>query len=323
MISNRRNLLLGTGCALLSSALPAWASGTQTIGGSAFGSWWRAVLPASSDAQEIGTAIEAVVVSVDHAMSPYKKSSEISRFNAANDTVWHSVSDGAEKVIAESLRIARLTEGAFDPTVGPIVGRYGFGPITGASIAGYQSIQIEGRKLRKTDPKSSLDLCGIAKGYALDQMADLLTSRGINSFFLEAGGEVLARGRHPHGRQWRAAIEAPGVRPDDFQCVVKLDGMALATSGNAVNGGQEGGVSFSHIIDPHTGLPIGNNIASVSVISETAMKADAQATAFMVMGSKLGLDLAEQENIAVMFLIHNTSGISEITSGQFARYRVV
>ena len=108
-----------------------------------------------------------------------------------------------------------------------------------------------------------------------------------------------------------------------FQRIVRLDGMALATSGDAANGGQVGGISFNHIIDPQTELPVSNGVASVSVISETAMQADALATAFMVMGSKTGLALAEQESIAVLFLTRNATGISETMSGQFSRYIVV
>ncbi len=323
MMLNRRNLLLGAGGALLSSVLPTWGAGTQIIGGPAFGSWWRAVLPVATDAREIKAAIETVVLSVDDAMSPFKKFSEISRLNGARDTNWHPISGDVSKVIAEGLRIARLTEGAFDPTVGPIVGRYGFGPITGTPFAGYQSIQLGEGKLRKTVPEASLDLCGIAKGHALDRMADVLTTRGINSFLLEAGGEVLARGFHPNGRQWQAAVETPDVTPRAFQRIVKLDGMALATSGDAFNGGQEGGVSFNHIIDPHTELPIANGVASVTVIANTAMEADALATALMVMGSERGFALAEQKGIAAMFLTRDPSGVLESMSEQFSRCIIV
>ena len=320
MILSRRNMLLGTGGAFLSCALPTWAAGTQIIGGPAFGSWWRAVLPSSADAHEIKVAIESVVASVDDAMSPFKTSSEISNLNALRDMNWHPVSDGAGKVIAESLRIARLTDGAFDPTVGPIVGRYGFGPITGTSFTGYRSFELVDGKLRKTIPDASLDLCGIAKGHALDRMAIVLSDRDVRSFLLEASGEVLARGHHPNGRQWQVGIEAPNAGTLSFQRIVKLDGMALATSGDAANGGQEGGISFNHIINPQTELPVTNGVASVSVIAETAMESDALATAFMVMGSELGLGFAEREGIAVLFLSRDASGISETMSGQFSRY---
>lgn len=323
MIINRRNLLFGTAGALLSCALPAWAIETQVIGGPAFGSWWRAVLPAGLDTREIKIAIEAVILSVDDAMSPFKKSSEISRLNGVQNTNWHSVSHNVSKVITESLRIARLTDGAFDPTIGPIVGRYGYGPITGTSPAGYQSIEINEANMRKTIPDASLDLCGIAKGHALDRMADVLTTRGLNAFLLEAGGEVLASGLHPNGRQWHAAIETPHANPRAFQRIVKLNGMALATSGNAVNGGQEGDISFSHIINPLTELPITNGVASVSVIAATAMKADALATGFMVMGRERGLALAEEKDIPAMFLMQASSGIWESMSTQFAQYIVV
>lgn len=323
MILNRRNLMLGAGSTLLFGALPSWAAGTQIIGGRAFGSWWRAVLPYQVDALEIKVAIEAVVASVDNAMSPFKKTSEISRLNGAIDTDWHPVSLETATVICESLRIARLTDGAFDPTVGPLVGRFGFGPITGTSVTGYRSIQFGEGKLRKTIPEASLDLCGVAKGHALDRMADILSARDVSSYLLEAGGEVLVRGYHPQGRQWHVGIETASGGMPAFQHIMGLNGMALATSGDAANGGQVGGISFNHIIDPQTELPVSNGVASVSVISETAMQADALATAFMVMGSKIGLALAEQEGIAVLFLTRDATGISEIMSGQFSRYIVV
>lgn len=323
MMLNRRNLLLGTGGVLLASALPTWAEGTHVIGGPAFGSWWRAVLPSNANVQEATAEIEGVVSSVDNTMSPFKETSEISRLNTTSNTSWHTVSDEVGKVIAESLRIARLTDGAFDPTVGPIVGRYGFGPIAGASVAGHQSIQLDEGMIRKSVSHASLDLCGIAKGHALDRMADALTTLGITSFLLEAGGEVLARGLHPKGRPWQTGIETPDSNSRAFQRIVRLDGMALATSGDSVNGGHEGGISFNHIINPHTKLPISNGVASVSVITETAMEADALATAFMVMGRERGLALAEQEGIAVMFLTRGISGFSENMSGKFAQYVVV
>lgn len=262
MIMNRRNMLLGAGGAVLSCALPSWAEETQIIGGPAFGSWWRAVLPTSADVQNVRVDIERVVASVNDAMSPFRTSSEVSNLNAAKDMDWHPVSGWVSKIIAESLRIARLTDGAFDPTVGPIVGRYGFGPITGSTFTGYRSIKLVDGKLRKDIPDATLDLCGIAKGHALDRVADLLTKQGVSSFLLEAGGEVLARGLHPSGRPWQAAIETPGASPPAFQRIVKLDGMALATSGNAVNGGLEGEISFNHIINPQTELPVANGIAS-------------------------------------------------------------
>ena len=322
MILNRRNMLLATGGALLSGALPAWAPGAQIVGGPAFGSWWRAVFPTRVDASEIERVVETVVASVDGAMSPYKASSEISRLNAATDADWHPVSVETGEVIAESLLVARLTGGAFDPTVGPIVGRFGFGPIMGASAAGYESLQLGNGTFRKTTPAASLDLCGIAKGHALDRIANALLANEVDSFLLEAGGEVFARGQHPNGRQWQAGIETPATSRPAFQHIIRLDGMALATSGDAANGGHEGRISFNHIINPHTELPVANHIASVSVLSETAMRADALATAFVAMGLEGGLALAEQEGIAALFLIHDGAGISEVMSGQFARYIV-
>lgn len=323
MSVNRRTLMLSAAGALVSGALPVFAEGAQVIGGPAFGSWWRASLPQSADAAELRAEIEAVIEAVDAAMSPFRASSEINRLNASADKRWIPVSGRTASVIAESLRTARLTDGAFDPTVGPLVSRFGFGPIKGAAGVGYQAIILGDNALLKRVPEVTLDLCGIAKGYALDRMAGAVAARGIRSFVLEAGGEVLARGHHPSGRLWQVGIESPNTGIPAFQRIVKLDGLALATSGVAMNGGTGAGLSYNHIINPQTERPVANGVASVSVIAGSAMRADALATALVVMGAERGLALAEQEGIAAFFQIREGLGIIEKMSRRFARHIVV
>jgi thiamine biosynthesis lipoprotein len=318
MMPTRRNLMLMTGCAVMTSALPGLAGRAQIIGGPAFASWWRASLPADCDVMQIDAAIEKVIEEIDAKMSPYRSTSELNLLNRAPDGHWLPVSDITSQVISESLRIAHLTEGAFDPTVGPLVRRFGFGPIIGAVKADYRSVVLGARGLRKSVPKATLDLCGIAKGYALDQMALAVEALGVRSFLLEAGGEVLARGRHPDGRPWHVGIETHGTVPPKFQHVVRLDGMALATSGTAVNGGTRSGVGFNHIIDARTARPVANGVASVSVIAESGMQADALATSLMVMGAANGLELAEQMKLAVLFQLEEGQGDSEVMSERFA-----
>jgi len=267
---------------------------------------------------QIDAAIAEVIEEIDAKMSPYKSTSELNLLNLAPDGQWLPVSDITSHVISESLRIAHLTDGAFDPTVGPLVRRFGFGPIIGTVKTDYRSLVLSTQGLRKSAPKATLDLCGIAKGYALDRLALAVEAFGVQSFLLEAGGEVLARGRHPDGRPWHVGVETSGTVPPKFQRVVRLDGMALATSGSAANGGTQSGVGFNHIIDARTARPVANGVASVSVIAESGMQADALATALMVMGAANGLELAEQMKLAVLFQLQDGEGLSEVISERFA-----
>lgn len=322
MTINRRFFLSAIGTAFLASSMPAWGKEIQTMGGPAFGSWWRASFPNSADTLRAKQLIEKVIFSVDTTMSPYKPYSEISIFNQTMNTDWQQVSQETIIVIRESLAVAAKTGGAFDPTVGPMVARYGFGPIKGNSVAGFGAIQLGARGVRKRVPYATLDLCGIAKGYALDRMAGRLVEHGFDAFLLEAGGEVIARGHHPSGRRWQVGIENPDSATVALHRIVGLDNQALATSGNAANGGQIEGISYSHIINPATRRPISNALSSVSVISDTAMRSDALASALMVMGPELGLAFARRENIAALFQIGSGATKTEKMSEHFSRYIV-
>ncbi len=318
----RRTLFAMTGGALLNSALPVLAGGGQIIGGTAFASWWRASLPPDCDPTEMRATITRVFHNVDEAMSPYKGASELSRLNRSPAGHWLPISEDTSQVVSESLRVANATEGAFDPTVGPLVRRYGFGPIRGATSVDFRSIVLGERGVIKKKPGVTLDLCGIAKGYALDRLAEAVLLSGVSSFLLEAGGEILARGRHPDGRPWQVGIETPGSFPVAFQRIVRLDDMALATSGNQFNGGAKAGVYFNHIVDARVDRPITNNVASVSVIAATAMQADALATALYVLGAENGLELAKRLNLAALYQLREGREISEVMSERFARHIV-
>ena len=319
---HRRTLILTAAAGIAASALPGFASGVRTIGGDAFGSWWRAVLPAGANPEQVRAAIEAVIGSVDASMSPFRASSEVVRLNGDTGRDWYPVSPGTAEVVAESLRLGALTGGAFDPTVGPLVHRYGFGPVEGGFGGGYVEVELREKGIRKARPDVTLDLCGAAKGYALDEMARALERLGLDAFILEAGGEVLARGAHPEGRNWQVAIETASSGPLALQRIVRLDGWALATSGDSVNGGRAGGARFNHLIDPRTRRPVDNGVASVSVIDRSAMRADALATGLFVMGPDKGLELAEQRGLAVLFQIHDGTSVFELRSPMFDRFIV-
>ncbi len=315
----RRSVLIGAGSAIIAGALPARAvGGVRIISGPAFGTAWRVALPEGSDAGAIAAAIGSIVDSVDASMSPFRRDSEISRFNASTSCDWQPASPEFCAVVAKSLNVAALSGGAFDPTVGPIVGRYGFGPIQAPTASSYRNLAARPDAVRKSEPDLTLDLCGIAKGHALDRIVAALDGLGVGSFLVELGGEVFARGAHPHGRAWQVGIERPVPAATSLQRIVRLAGRALATSGDAVNGYTIAGRRYSHVIDPRRGEPADNGIASVSVFMPAAMAADALATALMAMGPAAGATLAEDGKIPALFIIREGGELREIMAGGFA-----
>lgn len=324
MDRHRRRILMGAGGAACLAALPTpvRAERIATLGGRAFGSYWRLTLSSRTDPGPVRAAVQDAIAGVDRALSPFRADSEISRFNASQAGAWTPVSLAAARVIAEGLRIARLTGGAFDPTVGPVVARYGFGPISGAPAGSYEGIRTRGRAIGKMASTLTFDPCGIAKGYGLDGIAEVLAPRGIRSYLLELGGEVLARGRHPSGRPWRVAIERPEPGARTAHRIVRLEGQALATSGDWIQGYQLGNRRVSHIIDPRRREPVANEVASVSVIAPRAMTADALATGLMAMGPEKGLALAARLNLSVLYLLRDGTSLREAASPGFAPYVV-
>ena len=314
---SRRDLIVSAGGALLASALPAYAAQQEVVlTGPAFGASWTLVAPAPLDEAAIRDAFAGIIASVDGAMSPFRAGSEITRFNRAATTDWLPLSAAACTVVAEGLRVAALTANAFNPTLGPLVGRYGFGPIRDGVIGRPDEIGLGDGAARKARPGLTLDLNGIAKGHALDRMATACAALGLTDFLLELGGEIFAAGRHPSGRSWQVGVERPAPE-GGFQRVVALDGVALATSGRAVNAYRWRGRRYAHIIDPATGKPADTALASVTVAAATAMTADALATALYAMGPERGPEFARQVGIETLFVMEDGQEVA--TAGFAAR----
>lgn len=314
MTLTRRDMIIG-GLAL--SLLPSGAAAaTQAIGGPAFGSTWRMVLPADADAPRARAAVERIIAQVDAAMSPWRADSDVARFNVSTSTDWQQMSAETLAVIAEAQEVARLTGGAFDPTVGPLVARYGFGPIAGTA-SGYGAFELTATALRKAGAGVTLDLCGIAKGDALDRAVAAVRDAGIRDFLLELGGEVLAIGSHPSGRAWRAAIEHPRGGAAAHR-IVAPGRLALATSGHFPQGHMGARGSVSHLIDPATRRPATSALVSVSVLAGTGRRADALATAFTVLGPSDGPALARRLGVPALFLIAGATGLEDIMTATFA-----
>ncbi|MCK4867150.1 MAG: FAD:protein FMN transferase [Alphaproteobacteria bacterium] len=313
MLTRRKLLRLAGGAALL-NVLPAAARAAEVCvhTGPAFGSAWRLVLPDTSEAAGARARLEAVVARIDGLMSPYRTDSELARFNAAGSAV---VSRETGFVIRASLELAGDSDGAFDPTMAPLGRRYGFGPIaiSPARPAGrYRDVRIAGDVLGPVSPGLSLDLCGIAKGYALDEIVRALD--GLD-FLVELGGEVTARGRHPSGRPWRMGVERPGTTA--LQRIVEADGRALATSGDGAQGYVVGRRRYAHVLDPRSRTPVDNGVASVSVLAATGLISDGLATAAMVLGPQDARPLLKAHGASALFLMRRSGGLEEVDLGGF------
>ena len=320
MTLSRRMMLFGLAAAGL--AQPRLASADMTVtGGRAFGSSWRVSVSAGFDTVALETEVAKIVAEVDAVMSPYRQLSDLSRFNATAVTGWQDMPRSLCEVVAEALDIAHRTNGAFDPTVGPLVSRYGFGPIAGAT-GQPGDIEVGEEAVRKAVPDLTLDLCGIAKGYALDRITARLHALGLTDALIEIGGEVRALGRHPDGRGWQVAVADP-TRPDfGVRRVVDPGGWALATSGHAANG-ISGQYTTSHIIDPKSQTPADTALASVTVLAATAMRADALATALCAAGPVAGAEQARSLNISALFITDGTAAPPEVLTGDFAQHLLI
>ncbi len=286
-----------------------------------------------SESERIGVAqaIEMALEDVNGKMSNYLPDSEISRFNRAEADVPMRVSIETFDVVRESVRVSEATGGAFDVTVAPLVRLWGFG--AGATVrnappsqdeisaararVGYIDIDLDDDSvtLTKKIPGLECDLSGIAKGYAVDRVALALEERGHQDYMVEVGGEVRTLGKNPSGEAWRIGIEKPAVlvtgereREREIERVVPLSGLSMATSGDYRNFYELEGKRYSHLIDPRTGRPVDNRLASVSVIDETCMRADALASGLLVLGPDAGFGLAVEKDLTVLFLVRNEDG---------------
>ena len=305
-ITRREVLRLGGGAALL-GVLPvaARAAGVRVLTGPAFGSAWRLVMPEMGE--DPRPRIAAVVRRIDSRMSPFRRDSELARFNEGAAAI---VSADTKAVADMALTLARESGGAFDPTTAPFGRRYGFGPlsISPAAPAGrHRDIRLENNVLTKATPGLTVDLNAVAKGYALDEMTAAL--EGLD-FVLELGGEVVARGRHPSGRPWRFGVERPGG--GKLQRLIEADKRVLATSGDGTQSYRSDGRRYGHVMDPRTGAPVDNGVAAVSVLAGSGLLADGLATAAMVLGPDGCRGFLARHEASALFLMRRKGGLEEM-----------
>jgi len=271
--------------------------------GETMGTSWsvRFVAPAGTDPSSIRAAIVARLARLVAEMSHWAPNSLLSRFNRSPSGTWTTLAPDFAHVMTRCLALAEITGGAFDPAIGLLVDAWGFGPVPVAcppstaeiekarATSGWSRLSFAptGAHLRQPGG-TALDLSGIAKGHAVDAVADLLHDVGIPNALVEIGGELVGRGIKPDGDPWWVDLESP-PRLTLPPLRIALHGQAVATSGNYRRG--------AHTLDPRTGRPIDTGVVSASVIHETALDADAWATALTVLGPD-GLDLAHNHRIA-------------------------
>lgn len=319
----RRRMIALTGAALWTGAARAEAPKappTRAIEGSAFASHWRITAPAGMDLDRRRGGIEAILARVDRAMSPWREDSEITRFNSGSGA--SAVSPEAAHVARAALGIARDSGGWFDPTVGPLVARWGFGRIAGSEAGRWEGLSVDGDSLVKDAPGLTMDLCGIAKGYALDLITAHLRDAGARDFLIDLGGELRSVGAHPSGRDWRVAVEDPRPEQNGPAAGLRLpSGMAVATSGLRAQSYALGQSRYGHIIDPRLARPVAGRGASVSVLGTTAMEADGWATALTAAGAA-GPGIAQAQGLAALFLFDTGGALGAETTGGFDRYMI-
>lgn len=260
--------------------------------------------------------IGGVLARVISQMSNWEADSDISRFNALPVGTWISLPADMMTVLKAGLAIARLSGGAFDPAIGRLVERWGFGasgmagpPMVPTHPAPWTMIEIAGDKARRL-ADVALDFSGIAKGFAVDAVAQALRDHGAQHFLVEIGGELRGDGVRPGLQPWWVDVEAPpGLTVPTLR--IALCGLSVATSGDYQRFRCEGDTRLSHSVDPATSRPIANDVASVTVLHEQAMLADAWATAITILGPKCGMALATREKLPARLILRTVQGAQE------------
>lgn len=270
---------------------------------------------------------------LENIASTFRTASEISEFNLNETIEWVDVSKEFCTMVSDALEMGRQTGGAFDITVGPLVNLWGFGPdesplappadsdiaIT-AMIVGYSNLEADCDRpaLRKSIVAIQIDLSGWAKGYAVDQLSQMLMDTGVDNFFVELGGEIRVQGHNADNRRFAIAIERPSRAPIDENSIMRVSNMGIATSGDYRNFFEYEGVRYSHTIDPRTGRPVDHDLSAVTVVHESTAYADAMATALLVLGSVEGMALANELGIAAYFAVSTSSGFEFQSSAAFS-----
>ena len=297
--------------------------------GKVFGTYYNIRYEATED---LGEAIERAFEAFDNSLSLFNPHSILSAINDNRDTVTNAT---FEQMWSEAERVYALSDGAFDITVAPLVKAFGFGrksdqyaaihPQTIDSIrsfVGFDKVQLIDHKVIKSDSRVQIDGGAVAKGQACDMIAAVLKEHGAENYLVDIGGEVVAHGVNDKGQAWHIGITKPNINnegaQEELQEVLAVSDVCMATSGNYRNYYYADGERRSHTIDPRTGYPVQHSLLSATVVSSSCMRADALATACMVLGEEEGLAMiARAQDAACYFIVAQNDSLITITSPQW------
>ncbi len=273
--------------------------------------------------EDLHKEVLAKLKEVDGALSMFNEKSTITKINNNEDV---TPSEMFTDVFQLAQKISQETNGSFDITVAPLVNIWGFGFKKGEepskhaidslkALIGYQKVSYDGKRVVKKDPRITLDCSAIAKGYGADVVARLLDEKGIKNYLVEIGGEVVTRGISEKRVPWKIGVTKPTENPTetgDLQTVLNVTDKAMATSGNYRNFYYKGGKKYAHTIDPKTGYPVQHNILSATVLCDECARADAFATAFMVMGLERAKKVLEKNPDLMVYFIYDKNGQNDV-----------
>ena len=308
---------------------PRFGSVVRDVAGLTMGTSWSARVVHDAPLPDLQAELDRVVAQMSH----WEAASDLGRFNRAAAGTWHTLPREFATVIDYALTVSRDTGGAYDPCAGALVNLWGFGPERRFDQSGFHApcaaaidavlharhaVEFDAAGSRLFQPGGvHLDLSSVAKGFAVDQLARCLRMQGVAHYLVEVGGELRGAGVKPDGQPWWVALEgvpnaqaAPGT-------IAALHGMALATSGDYRRSFSYGNRRASHTLDPRTGYPIDNDVASVTVLHPSCMAADALSTALTVLGETDGLAFAEARGLAARFLLRRPGALAEITTSAY------
>ena len=297
-----------------------------TLDGATMGTTWRVklVAPPTASPAALTARIQHELDQVCAQMSAWEPLSDLSRFNRAAAGSWTVLPSGMAQVLRAALEVAQASDGAFDPTLGALTDLWGFGPsaFSGAppsreaalaahAPAGWRRVQLEGDRLFQPGDLR-LDLNGVAKGFAVDQVAAALDRAGARAYLVEVGGELRGAGAKPDGQPWWVELERPPAAEDQSpRTLAALHELSCATSGDYRRFFDHAGRRYAHTLDPAAAAPADRGVVSVTVLQPDCMLADAWATALTVLGPEAGEALATRLGLAALILVRGPDGLEE------------
>ncbi len=291
--------------------------------------------PETADIEALKSQVDARLEQLNAIFSTYISDSELMQFNAAAEDQAIAISKELFWVMSFGKKLASDSNGYFDMTIRPLVELWGFGKkARSGEMIPAEQVQAAMEMINKGDDidlsmmkesamkysELSVDLSAIAKGYAVDQLVELLNDQGFDNLLVEVGGEIKAQGEKPGGQPWVIGIEKPVTEARAIEQLIKVTDMAMATSGDYRNYFEVDGQRLSHIIDPKTGYPITHNLVSATVLDENCMVADGLATAMLAMGPQKAKQLAVRYNAPVYLITKTDEGFETWYNPKMKRY---